>query len=81
VTEAFNPLAMNNLAHSIVTRMLETDPTPLDEVPRFAGAGLYAIYYSGLFSAHSELLGRNSDGPGAEPIYVGKAAPLAAGEE
>jgi hypothetical protein len=35
MTEAFNPLAMNNLAHSIVTRMLETDPTPLDAVPRF----------------------------------------------
>jgi Eco29kI restriction endonuclease len=75
MTEAFNPLAMNNLAHSIVTRMLETDPTPLDAVPRFVGAGLYAIYYYGSFSAYSELLGRNSEGSDTEPIYVGKAAP------
>lgn len=65
---------MDNLAHSIVTKMLETEPTPLDEITRFAGAGLYAIYYTGLFSAYKDLSRVNKDDL-AVPIYVGKAVP------
>jgi hypothetical protein len=75
MTEAFNPLAMSSLAHSIVTRMLETDPVPLDTVPRFIGAGLYAIYYDGRFPAYDALSGHDNDGSFLEPIYVGKATP------
>lgn len=71
----FNPLDMTNLAHSIVTRMIETTPTPLDAVPRFFGAGLYAIYYTGNFPAYALLAERNRDGAYEEPIYVGKAVP------
>jgi hypothetical protein len=72
--DPFNPLAMDNLAHSIVTRMMESDPTPLDEVPRFMGAGVYAIYYSGEFPAYRDLLLFNED-EFIAPIYVGKAVP------
>lgn len=72
--DPFNPLAMNNLAHSIVTRMMETKPTPLDKVPRFTGAGIYAIYYSGQFPAYEYLTFDNEDELVA-PIYVGKAVP------
>lgn len=72
--EPFNPLAMENLAHSIVTRMMETDPTPLDSTPRFLGAGIYAIYYSGQFPTYRDLTLTNVNKLVA-PIYVGKAVP------
>ncbi|MDR1264869.1 MAG: Eco29kI family restriction endonuclease [Propionibacteriaceae bacterium] len=73
-TEPFNPLAMDSLAHSIVTRMMEMDAVPLDNVPRFTGAGLYAIYYRGPFPAYSLLAKVNAE-QAAVPIYVGKAVP------
>lgn len=74
MSDPFNPLDMDNLAHSIVTRMMEKEPTPLDQVPRFAGAGLYAIYYNGLFPAYADLVVANEDDL-LVPIYVGKAVP------
>lgn len=70
----YNPLDMVNLAQSIVDRMVETEPTPLDAVPQFTGAGLYAIYYNGTFPAYTELSLRNETSA-EEPIYVGKAVP------
>lgn len=74
MTEPFNPLAMDNLAHSIVTQMMEKEPTPLDDVPRFTGAGIYAIYYNGSFPCYEDLAVANGDSFVA-PIYVGKAVP------
>jgi hypothetical protein len=74
VSEPFNPLDMQNLAHSIVTRMVESDATPLGSVPVFNGAGVYAIYYRGDFTAYSPLAAEN-DEEWAVPIYVGKAVP------
>ncbi|MDN5762335.1 MAG: Eco29kI family restriction endonuclease [Microlunatus sp.] len=76
MSQPFNPLDMDNLAHSIVIRMLETEPTPLDSVPRFTGAGLYAIYYSGGFPAYAVVSETAvSEGAAAVPLYVGKAVP------
>lgn len=72
MTEPFNPLAMPSLAESIVARMIETEPTPLDSVPQFIGAGIYAIYYRGSFAAYELLAGANEDA-WTVPIYVGKA--------
>lgn len=74
MTDPYNPLAMQNLAHSIVTRMMESDPTPLDDVSRFSGAGVYAIYYRGPFPAYSDLQLAN-ELEWSLPIYVGKAVP------
>lgn len=74
MTEPFNPLAMENLAHSIVTRMMETVPMPLGGVGKFAGAGVYAIYYNGPFGAYEDLAVLNRDEL-VVPIYVGKAVP------
>ena len=74
MTVPFNPLDMANLAHSIVTRMLETEPTPLDSVHQFRGAGLYAIYYRGPHPAYADLTIVNFT-EWVEPLYVGKAVP------
>lgn len=65
---------MTNLAHSIVTRMEETDPIPLADVTKFSGAGLYAIYYGGDFPAY-RLLVEHNIAAWREPIYIGKAIP------
>src|SRR5688500_18317266 len=72
---SFNPLDMHNLGLSITTAMLDTDPTPLGAVPRFQGAGLYVIYYTGDFPAYQMIAERNRDNKFEQPIYVGKAIP------
>jgi hypothetical protein len=74
-SEPYNPLDMTNLAHSIVTKMVETPPVGLGSVPSFAGAGLYAIYYTGPFPAYAPVAERNRNEAFEEPIYVGKAIP------
>lgn len=75
MTEPFNPLAMESLAASIVQRLLEIDPVPLKAVPKFFGAGLYAIYYTGDFPAYKIVRDNNLGDAWALPIYVGKAVP------
>ena len=65
---------MDNLAHSIVTQMMEREATPLDDVSRFSGAGIYAIYYNGPLPCYEDLAVANRDSFVA-PIYVGKAVP------
>ncbi|WP_280486517.1 Eco29kI family restriction endonuclease [Nocardia farcinica] len=74
MTTPFNPLDMENLAQSIVTRMEQTDPTPLGDVKTFTGAGVYAIYYKGPFKAYGMLSARNQESC-TIPIYVGKGVP------
>jgi len=74
MSDLFNPLAMPSLAHSIVTRMMEMDAVPLGDAPRFPGAGLYAIYYSGGFPTYALLADANRKSA-TRPIYVGKAVP------
>ncbi len=73
--QPFNPLDMHNLGLSITTAMLGTDPTPLGAVPKFQGAGLYAIYYTGQFPAYRMIAECNTENKFEQPIYVGKAIP------
>lgn len=77
MSDPYNPLAMDNIAENIVTALLRTDPTPLDsmESAKFAGAGIYALYYTGDFPAYQLVARANQDGAWAQPIYVGKAIP------
>ncbi|WP_078311591.1 MULTISPECIES: Eco29kI family restriction endonuclease [unclassified Mycobacterium] len=74
MTAPFNPLGMENLAQSIVTRIEEMEPESLDSVKRFVGAGIYAIYYSGEFELYQEMSCLNKQNSRI-PIYVGKAVP------
>lgn len=74
MSEPSNPLDMGSLAQSIITRLLESEPTRLDRMPRFTGAGLYAIYYSGPFPAYAEARLHPEQAPADQtPLYVGKA--------
>ena len=69
----FNPLDRKNLGASVAEALLSRRVFPLGELPVFQGAGIYALYYLGEFSAYAELAKRNCDGQFAAPIYVGKA--------
>jgi hypothetical protein len=51
-----------------------TPAHPLPPPQRFAGAGVYAFYYSGEFELYQGIAERNKD-TARQPIYVGKAVP------
>ena len=69
---AYNPLDMDNLAVSIANRLLEKPAVKHDEVGRFKGAGVYAIYYRGSYPGYAALA---SEAHHDKAIYVGKAVP------
>lgn len=71
----FNPLDLENLGASIARAMGETDPVPLGSLPKFGGAGIYALYYSGEHPAYESLVAANLSREDPHPIYVGKATP------
>jgi hypothetical protein len=72
----FNPLDKKNLGASIAIAMLTRPARQLGELPRFDGAGIYAIYYTGEFHAYRKLVEYNKNS--SLPIYVGKAVPAGA---
>jgi hypothetical protein len=76
-TKPFNPLDKRNLGESVADKLLEMEAQPLPP-ERFIGAGVYALYYTGPFSAYGRLAAINRDGQFRCPIYVGKAVPAGA---
>lgn len=71
----FNPLDKKQLAISVGEALLASDLHPLAPHKRFAGAGVYAIYYFGASAVYQSLAKFSSESPQAVPIYVGKAIP------
>ena len=74
-SEPYNPLDKVNLAKSIQSRLLQCAVTPLSAAGGLAGAGVYAIYYVGDFTAYAEIKRANSTDEFNLPIYIGKAIP------
>ena len=74
----FNPLDKRNLGASVAEALLASKAHSLGDLTAFKGAGVYAIYYSGLFPAYAELTRRNKERSFQAPIYVGKAVPAGA---
>jgi hypothetical protein len=73
----FNPLDKRNLGESVADKLLEMEAQPLPP-EHFIGAGVYALYYTGPFSAYRRLAAINCNGQFRCPIYVGKAVPAGA---
>jgi len=71
--EPYNPLDERNLGASVAEALLERDVVRMDSLPRFHGAGIYAIYYAGDFPPYRAVAERNRNGLFEWPIYVGKA--------
>lgn len=70
----YNPLAKENLGKSVAEALLNQDAKPLGSLRSFAGAGIYAIYYSGPFPPYARLSAANAQASRV-PIYIGKAIP------
>jgi hypothetical protein len=72
--KVFNPLDKTNLAASVRDHLLKR---PVVQLPpdRFLGAGIYAIYYTGGFTAYRKIARTAPRDEKAIPIYVGKAVP------
>lgn len=73
MTKHFDPLDYDNLGASIARALDERPVEPLVGLPRFDGAGIYALYYTGAHSAYAELATANRSTPGSWAIYIGKA--------
>lgn len=72
----YNPLEKENLGNSVADSLIKQTPVQLGSIGRFAGAGVYVIYYTGEFDAYANLREWNSGDLGLHvPIYVGKAVP------
>jgi len=69
--QAYDPLAYENIAKSIVNALLEQRPVPLSPLDQFSGVGVYALYYGGDFPLYAPIAGAEC----RFPIYVGKALP------
>ncbi len=74
----FNPLDKKNLGASVAEAMVSTKVNKLGGLTEFSGAGIYAIYYTGEFSAYAKLTAHNKGKAFSAPIYVGKAVPAGA---
>jgi len=73
--KVFNPLDKINLGKSVAEALLESELHPLNGLPPFRGAGIYAIYYTGDHPLYKPIAARNRKGKFEVPIYVGKAIP------
>lgn len=71
----FNPLDKLNLGASVAEAMLARPAHALGNLPKFTGAGIYAIYYTGSFPPYARLAEANAGGNLVAPIYVGKGIP------
>ena len=73
----YNPLDRVNLARSVEGALLSEPLSLLPPTAPFAGAGLYALYYFGPFSAYEPIVPPRRE-LGEMPIYVGRAIPRGA---
>lgn len=73
--KVYNPLDKHNLGESVEKALLGRPAHPLPLRESFGGAGIYALYYSGDFSAYKPITVKNKGRNPSQPIYVGKAIP------
>lgn len=72
--EPFDPLAVENIGVTLAVELIEQPLCDLPPNDKFAGAGVYAIYYTGKHPAYKELVGLDKGKGGTRyPIYIGSA--------
>ena len=71
--ETYNPLDKLRLGESVAKALLARPVSVLPPSQTFAGAGIYALYYTGPFPPYRKVSERNAKDRWASPIYVGKA--------
>jgi len=73
-TSEYNPLDYGNLTVNLVRELMSRGPYPLPPAEAFAGAGVYALFYTGAVDYYGRVASPECD----QPIYVGKAVPRGA---
>lgn len=76
----YNPLDLETLGQSLIREMERRHPEPLGAVGRFAGSGVYFLYYVGEALPYSEMGAFNALHNCVLPIYVGRARDTGARE-
>jgi hypothetical protein len=76
--QPYNPLDKTHLGESVVRALLARAVVTMPPPAPFVGAGIYALYYMGDFSAYQRITEKNVRDAWAMPIYVGKAVPAGA---
>lgn len=72
--EPFDPLAVENVGVTLAVELLEQPLHPLPPAERFAGAGVYALYYTGAHQAYAGLIALGGGTGGSKyPVYIGSA--------
>lgn len=72
--EPFDPLSVENVGVTLAVELLEQPLYPLPPEERMAGAGVYALYYSGSHPAYSRLVEMDKEKGGWKyPVYIGSA--------
>jgi hypothetical protein len=67
----YNPLDYRNLTVNLIRELMARGPYPLPPATRVAGAGVYALFYTGDLPIYD----RYQSPDASRPIYVGKAIP------
>jgi hypothetical protein len=70
----FRSPLLQSVVHEAITFFNNTPVHPLPPAQRFAGVGVYALYYFGDFDLYDFLAAPNQE-QCTRPIYVGKAVP------
>lgn len=52
---AFNPLSFEPLSNAIARELSQVPTCSLEDLPRFEGPGIYALYYTGDFPAYAPM--------------------------
>jgi hypothetical protein len=71
----FHSPKFNSIVEDAIKFLEATPVHPLPPPDRFAGSGVYALYYTGDFYLYEKMAERNRNGGYSIPIYVGKAVP------
>jgi hypothetical protein len=70
----YDPLEYENLARSVVSKLMSQPEHKIPPRNPFEGPGVYALFYRGSFGPYQQLLALQQQ----SPIYVGKAVPAGA---
>lgn len=65
----FDPSDPAVVSYVIATAMFAMPRRPLTSLPAVLGSGIYALFYTGTFSAYGKIKGKDT------PIYIGSAGP------
>lgn len=71
--DPYNPLDLEALGHSLLRHMEQQPLLPLQEVGKFEGSGVYALYYCGAGDPYGAIGRFNRSTACRLPIYVGRA--------